>query len=332
MAERTRRLIPIGGGKGGVGKSILAANLSMALANKGKRVIVVDLDLGGSNLHSYLGISNDNPGIGDFLVTKEGHLSDYQTSTHIPHLTVIPGDGRTPFMANLTHGHKVKLGRHIQQLDADYIILDIGAGTSYNTIDYFGMSARGMLVTTPDFPALMNMLAFLKNFLLRNIIARISKLPRTEQVIKEIRNQTIGSSQFTIDYLRQRLATLNEEAAKMVDLVVNRYRPRVVFNLGDEAADLEVAAKVEQAAFSQLQVPIDWFGFLFHDAAVRRSVRARGVLMRDFGTSQVASGIDQLADRIIREWDRSIDDSYQLLMSDTKAFERQMTGMVTEEV
>ena len=46
-------LIPVGGGKGGVGKSLTAANLAAALAKLGKQVIVVDLDLGGSNLYSY---------------------------------------------------------------------------------------------------------------------------------------------------------------------------------------------------------------------------------------------------------------------------------------
>ena len=50
----TSTIIPIASGKGGVGKSFLAANLAIALAKLGKQVIVADLDFGGSNLHTCL--------------------------------------------------------------------------------------------------------------------------------------------------------------------------------------------------------------------------------------------------------------------------------------
>mgnify|MGYP001082250925 FL=1 len=179
MSKKTT-LIPIGGGKGGVGKSLTAANLAAALAEQGRHTILVDLDLGGSNLYSYLGLQNSSPGIGDFLMSKKGTLGDYQTGTAYSGLSYIPGDGRTPFMANLTYAHKIKLAREISRLEADYVIVDIGAGTSFNTIDYFSLSPLGMLLTTPDTPSLMNMLAFLKSFLLRNIIARIKKYPHTK--------------------------------------------------------------------------------------------------------------------------------------------------------
>ncbi len=55
-------IIPIASGKGGVGKTIFTANLGIALANKGKTVIAIDLDLGSSNLHTCLGIKNRHPG------------------------------------------------------------------------------------------------------------------------------------------------------------------------------------------------------------------------------------------------------------------------------
>jgi len=54
MAEQTT-IIPVAGGKGGVGKSFVTANLAVALAQAGKSVIAVDADLGNSNLHTLLG-------------------------------------------------------------------------------------------------------------------------------------------------------------------------------------------------------------------------------------------------------------------------------------
>ena len=46
------KILPIASGKGGVGKSVLVANLGISLASFGQRTVLVDLDLGGSNLHT----------------------------------------------------------------------------------------------------------------------------------------------------------------------------------------------------------------------------------------------------------------------------------------
>ncbi|MDE7140034.1 MAG: P-loop NTPase, partial [Treponemataceae bacterium] len=56
------QIIPIASGKGGVGKSLLSANLSIALAQAGKKIILADLDLGASNLHLVLGQSSPKAG------------------------------------------------------------------------------------------------------------------------------------------------------------------------------------------------------------------------------------------------------------------------------
>lgn len=330
MVKRTT-VIPIGGGKGGVGKSLTAANLAAALADMGKRTTLVDLDLGGSNLYSYLGLSNHNPGIGDFLMNKRGDLSDYQAETERPGLRYIPGDGRTPFMANLPHAQKVKLARELHRLEADYVILDIGAGTSFNTIDFFSLAPLGMLLTTPDSPALMNMLAFLKSLLLRTIIARIKKYPETENLIRVIQRQTISSSLLTIEMILNRLQELNPKAAQEVERITKSCRPRVVFNLADSPDDLQIARSVGNAAATQLSIRFDWFGFLLYDPAVRRSLKRKNLLLDDDPTSLYATGIKQLADQVVDDWDRQSDMSFELLQASAHSFHRRWQPQTTEQ-
>ena len=71
------RLLPIASGKGGVGKSVISANLGLALSradrsgHPGRTVVLVDLDLGASNLHTFLGMKNKHAGIGALVWKKE---------------------------------------------------------------------------------------------------------------------------------------------------------------------------------------------------------------------------------------------------------------------
>lgn len=330
MNQKTT-LIPIGGGKGGVGKSLTAANLSAALAELGKKVVLVDLDMGGANLYSYLGLQNNKPGIGDFLLNKQGRLCDYQTDTGQPGLSYIPGDGRTPFMANLLHVQKVKLCRELKSLQADYVILDIGAGSSFNTIDFFSLAPHGMLLTTPDSPALMNMLAFLKSFVLRTILARIKKHPGTEPLIRVIQRQTISSSLLTVEMIRNRLLEIAPLAAQEVDRITATCRPRVVFNFTDSPDDLQIAHPVGNAAGSQLSLRFDWFGLLHYDPAVRRSLQRKRLLLSDAPTSLFAAGIRRLAEQVIDSWDRQSDMSFELLQASSHSFHRRWQPNATAQ-
>ena len=54
---RKTQILAVGGGKGGSGKSFIAANIGISLCKRGRRVIMVDTDLGGANLHTLLGLS-----------------------------------------------------------------------------------------------------------------------------------------------------------------------------------------------------------------------------------------------------------------------------------
>lgn len=211
--EATATIIPIAAGKGGVGKSLLTANLAVALAQTGHRTIAVDMDLGGSNLHSFLELPNRNPGIGDYLQARSGTLESLLVTTGIDNLTFLPGDGKTPFMANIPHAQKVKLLSHIKKLPAEYILLDLGAGSSFNTLDFFSISEKGIVITTPEPPAIMNMLVFLKNYLLRNISKSISRDQTLRNFLRELCKRPMEGQITSIRSLRDEIVSEDPEGA-----------------------------------------------------------------------------------------------------------------------
>ena len=118
MATQTT-IIPVASGKGGVGKTCFVSNLGIALAEMGHSTVVVDLDLGGANLHLALGMPNEFPGIGDVLKVKKVPLNELAVSTSFPNLKFLAGDGRIPFMANITYSQKMQLISQLKGLNAD---------------------------------------------------------------------------------------------------------------------------------------------------------------------------------------------------------------------
>ena len=136
-AHKTNQIWAIGGGKGGVGKSLVTANVSICLALMGHKVVTIDLDLGGANLHTCLGVPIPEKTLSDYISKKVSNLNEILTQTAIPNLSIISGAQDEVGVANLKSLQKAKILRRLRELKADYIILDLGAGTTFNTLDFF---------------------------------------------------------------------------------------------------------------------------------------------------------------------------------------------------
>jgi len=315
-------IIPVAAGKGGVGKSFLAANLAIALAEKGHWTVLVDLDLGGSNVHSFLGLPNQSPGIGDFLKARRGELDDLLVSTPISNLRFLPGDGKTPFMANIPTAQKRKLISRIEKLPAEYVLLDLNAGSSFNTLDFFGLSPRGILLTTPERPAVMNMMVFLKNFILRAIERKLARNYSIRNMLHEVYKKPMEEQTLTIDALQRQIAAEDPIAGEAAAKVYKNCRPRVVFNMGNHPDELKVASQISDSLSNILSLDVDYFGYIFYDSSVRESVQKQVPYLTHFRSSPAAKNIVRIGERIVKYWDKSVEDSAGRLMHNVrKAFE-----------
>ncbi len=324
-------IIPVAGGKGGVGKSLFTANLAIALARLGEPTVAVDLDLGGSNLHTFLGLSNDHPGIGDFLVAREGELPDLLVDTGVPGLRFLPGDGRTPFMANIPFAQKSRLIQSLQSLQARYVLLDLGGGSSFNTLDFFGLAPRGLVITTPELPALMNLLSFLKNLVLRVIAREIARSEPAKEILEAARTAPMRAPAPTVEEMLGQIASLDPEVGQAVAQACRALRPRLVFNMGESAEEIEVARHLETNLAQKLSLELDCFGFVCHDPMVRESIRRRIPLLEAFPESLAARGIGRIAERLVRLWAQPIPDSRERLLADTRQTLAQWQGSAEGE-
>jgi flagellar biosynthesis protein FlhG len=308
-------IIPIAGGKGGVGKSFLSANLAIALAQAGRETIAVDLDLGASSLFTFLGLANRFPGIGDFVRAKRGDLSALLVPTELPNLRFLPGDGRSPFMANIAHAQKKKILRGLKTLPAEYLILDLGSGSSYNTLDFFSLGQTGIMVTTPDHPSILKMLTFLKNLLLRKIEETLGSSGYLKALLGRVYDLPIESQINTLTQLAERLRTEDHDLERSIEEIRSGFRPRIVFNMGTKPDDLDFTRLIDDSLGTVLGITADYFGFLYEDRHIREAIQARRPYLLTQPDSITSQEIMKIAERIQKFWDSAVPGSADLIQT-----------------
>ena len=317
-------IIPVASGKGGVGKTFLTANLAIAIAQKEHSTIVVDLDFGNSNLHTFLGLPNTIPGIGDFLRSQAKSLEPFQVKTEINNLEYIAGEGLMPLMADITYNQKQKIIKEIGKLESDFILLDLGAGCQNDILDLFGIVDRGIIVTTPEHPSVLSMLIFLKNYLLRKIDRLGNKDLNIIPILQEIYNQPTDGPGRNIQVYRDKIAERSPEIAVEIDAICRMTRPRFIYNMGEHPRDLDTLPRIDNTLKSAFLLEGDHLGFVFYAPEVRASVRERRPFLLKYPESRTTKNIEQIATRITKAWDVDFLDSANRLREFTVEMHEKM--------
>lgn len=182
--KSTPKILAIGGGKGGAGKSVFSTIMAFWLARMGHRTVLMDVDLGGANLHTLLGIKNPDRTLNDFITRKFNDLGDICIDTSEKNLRLISGASDVLSLANPHFSQKIKLMTHLSRLDADYVVLDLGAGTSFNVLDFFLIAHNKIIVLTPEPTSIQNAYIFVRNAVYRKLSRLSSKNPSLQALIK----------------------------------------------------------------------------------------------------------------------------------------------------
>lgn len=291
-------LIPIASGKGGVGKTVLAANLGVCLAALGRTVVLVDLDLGGANLHTLLGVKNRNPGIGALAWRQEKSLAHLLVETRMERLWFIPGDNLLPGTANLEFFVKQRILKELSRLPADFVILDLGAGSSYNVVDFFLSSSSGLMVIQPEATSVLNAYSFLKTTVFRMLFRSFPRAGEERRRISGFVSRRIEGSGASFLELARELARDFPATAPAALEQLSRFFPRVVLNQGKGPKDASMGLHLRDIVGRNLGIPLEYIGFLLRDEAVPLSVAERSPLALSRPESAYARGVAALAARI----------------------------------
>jgi flagellar biosynthesis protein FlhG len=291
-------VLPIASGKGGVGKTVIAANLGIALAIRGKTVVLVDMDLGGSNLHTCLGIRNDHPGIGNYIYHQTDDLGSLIIPTDIDRLYFIPGDVLLPGTANLPYFIKKKLLRCFQKIQADYVLLDLGAGTGFNTVDFFLSSGSGILVVTPEATSALNAYSFLKTAVYRLLIRSFPAKSEERILISEFLHQKMEGTGNDLQQLVARLKQYGNGGIKAEE-VLSSFYPQIILNMGRSEEDLLLGGRLREISRKKLGIELQYIGFLPWSEEVGISLRKREPLFLLQNDNSFINALKETVQRII---------------------------------
>ncbi|MEE4351473.1 MAG: P-loop NTPase [Desulfatiglans sp.] len=290
-------IYPIGGGKGGTGKSFITVNLGSLLAGQGNRVVLVDLDLGGSNLHTLLGIKNPRPGIHEFLTKECKSLDQVVLPSNIPNLHMIASMNCSLEIANLFHAQKLKIIRAVQRLPYDYILLDLGAGTNFNTLDFFLTSPEGLFVFTPEPTSIENAFRFVKAVCLRRlkqILKQEAFASITRELLDHGEERPIGSVSDIIEFVMGR----DGDRGRLLKAQLGHVRFNFVLNQFRDQVDGDLGNKIERVFNRHFYSGFKFLGHVSYDERVHDAVYSQKVFVKKFPFTLAATDLQRIAEKV----------------------------------
>jgi flagellar biosynthesis protein FlhG len=259
--------VSIGSGKGGTGKTMLLCNLALLLAQSGKKVCLVDLDIGGADAHLLFGLFEPKHSLTDFLSRKVESLADtVHTFYAYNGLQIIAGTGNTLETANMTYQEKQRLLRGISTLDADVVLLDVGAGTSYHSLDFFMFSDIQICVTLPEPTSIMDFYGFLQLATIRKILGSFLSQSEVGKTLKK-KNFTTLSEVFDL------AETTQQGAREKAQLGLRYFHPLLVVNRDVPNTRLN-KTKLKKLISKYLGIDIPSLGNIPDDPAIAESLKA----------------------------------------------------------
>ena len=288
----TPRVVAIAGGKGGVGKSLVAANVGIFLATLGKRVVLVDAAFGAPNLHIFAGVPRPARSLSEALVDGGPPLAELAVATHVPGVRLVGGVYDPPWIANPDPAQVRTIAEQLRELPAEWVVVDLGAGLAPATLELFLAADIHLLIAVPDPTSIELMHRFVRaafhTALERKGLAHLSALPRLDTHERE------GGAPSALDVYLAAVAAGSEDVTALRDAILS-FAPHLVINSARSKSDMELGRAVASVARRRLGTPIRYLGHLEYDEAVWASTRRRRPLLIEHPETRIAKCFERIA-------------------------------------
>lgn len=286
-------LISVASGKGGVGKSVISTNLGLLLAKMGYRVVVADLDVGGADAHILLGKLTPHLTLTDFLDKRIERLDEVAQSVGFhPNLRLLAGTGETLASANMPYARKKRLIRHFREIQADVIVIDVGAGTSHHALDFFLMGDIHLAVATPEPTSALDLYRFIKLAAIRRVLAHFLAHSPIADVLS---NRDFA----TMEEVMAVAGAADEEGRRVADSTLQSFRPKLVVNRATGGSQLNLF-QLRRLLYHYVGGDLSLLSSIPEDPAVPQAVRKFLPVVEADPASPAARGLGRLAGSVVR--------------------------------
>ncbi len=286
-------VISVASGKGGVGKSVVSVNLALALAQKGKQVVLADLDVGGADAHVLVGLLNPALTLTDFLNHRIESLDDLPQRLSIhQNLRIIPGTGDTLATANMAYTQKKRLIRNFQDIRADVIVVDIGAGASYHALDFFLMADHHVAVATPDPTSVLDLYRFIKLAAIRRVL---SMFMMRDVMTEGLANRDYSSVEEVLDVAGK----TDESGRSIAASTLKAFQPALILNRVSGRARVNVL-QLKKLLKEYVGGDLTLLGEIPEDSAMEQAVRAYIPVIQHAPSSPAAVALTKTGEMLLQ--------------------------------
>lgn len=267
----------VGAGKGGVGKTFVSSSLGITLSKLNHRVLLIDFDLTGANLHTTFGQSPSSKNLSNYF-SGETKLMDLVYATEIPKLSLIQGFWDSWSPTELTLEQTKKLINEARNLPFDYVVFDLGAGPAMSHLELFHQADERILITNSEPTSVEKNYRFIEAFICHSLreVSTPDSYKKLDDALKEyrkthkkgffsFREHLTKETGFDFDFFEQ-------VQQKPLRLIINETRSRL---------DQDLGHSIKSVCRKYFDFSIDDAGWIDYDNAVWQSVRNREPVLID---------------------------------------------------
>jgi flagellar biosynthesis protein FlhG len=261
------RVITIGGGKGGVGKTMFTVLLGLSLIKADKRAVIVDADFRSPSMNSILRIKTPQHSLKDFFSRQVADINAILQMTPFQNLRLVSGATGILGMTEYCFSQCSHLINNLRNIDADYILIDLESGTSREAIDLFLTADERIIIANPNPMSLQENYSFLKLCQFKKLRDMFRNNPTMFSLIR-----TTFESNNSLDYQRLK-SELIRFAEDHPEISLDFLQPRLVLNMmRKDDEDMEILA-FQMVCKDLLGISLDYWGSIQYQEHMRSFVR-----------------------------------------------------------
>jgi len=281
-----------------VGKSFLLSSIGTCLAIQGKKVVLLDADFGGANLHTFLGVSRPSISLTDFFDDKLP-LSQLIVEGGIDNMGLLTGAIRSLAPDGIKYAQKLKFFRHIEELDTEYVLIDLGGGTHFNILDTFLLADKMIMVIVPEIISIENMYHFLKNVFYRKLVNSLSAYGLKDVVWKAWKNRAKNNI-INLKELVEYLKGLSKRIEDIINMELSNFTVYVILNQIKSHQEVKIGNYVTSVCMKYFDLNAQYIGYVEYDSFISRCINERQPYMQANSASNCANEIKKLTENLLK--------------------------------